>query len=180
MTAILTTFLFEAREAVFLNAHETLVLAVLHDVLADLGKRHDEAVDRPIVIVQMSCQNGLSAVSHRADDGVDIVRSLDGRDLKKHVGFLVSVFLPGGRADALIKRKIASRVSEKIHAFEVRTYLARLREQDRFLHKFEHTELADLEEPHHAVGIDEGHVTEIDLFRADEGLEGLFKSLFCY
>jgi len=36
-----------------------LVLAVLDDVLADLRKRHDEAVDRPVVIAEMLHQDRL-------------------------------------------------------------------------------------------------------------------------
>ena len=53
-----------------------------------------------------------------------------------------------------------------------------LREHNRLLYVFEHAELADLKEPQHAVRVNEGNVTEIDLFGGDEGLEGLFKGLF--
>jgi hypothetical protein len=41
---------------VFLDAHKSLVLAVLNDVLADLGEGHDETVDRPVIVMQVAAR----------------------------------------------------------------------------------------------------------------------------
>jgi hypothetical protein len=67
---------------------------------------------------------------------------------------------------------------EEVHAFEIAQDLGRTREEDGLLDVLEHAKLADLKEPHHAVGVDEGNVAEVDLVRADEELKGLFECLF--
>ena len=78
----------------------------------------------------------------------------------------------------MFETEIAARRGEEIHPFEVLEDLVGPGEDDSLPQVFEHAELADLEKAEHAVGIDEGDVAEIDLFRADEAQEGLFKGLF--
>jgi hypothetical protein len=77
-----------------------------------------------------------------------------------------------------VREKITLCGGEKIHTVEVPADFLGPGKEDGLPYVFEHAQLADLEEPHHAVGIDERNVAEVDLFRADEGAEGLLEGLF--
>ena len=70
------------------------------------------------------------------------------------------------------------RKGQEVHPVEVGDHLGGSREDDALLHVLKQAKLADLEESQHAVGIDKGNLAEVDLFRADKGLEGLFEGIF--
>lgn len=69
-------------------------------------------------------------------------------------------------------------MAEKIHPIEILEYLAGPRKDDGLSHVFELAEFSDLEEPQHAVGVKKGNAAQVDLFRPDEGLDGLVEGLF--
>ena len=168
----------EVRKPVFLDPHVSLVLAVLDDVLADLGEGDDKAVDGPVVEVQVGGQDGLGPVAHLPDDEVDIVGLLDRRDLEEHVGIGAAVIAAGRVRGRMFEAEVAFRRRKEIHSFEVLEDFDGLGEDDSLPQVFEHAELTDLEKPEHAVGIDEGDVAEIDLLRTDEAQEGLLEGFF--
>ena len=75
--------LIHALVAVLLYPYIARGLAVFDDVLTDLGEGHDKSIDGPVVVVQVGCEDGLSAFSYLSDDGVNIVRFLDRSDLTR-------------------------------------------------------------------------------------------------
>src|SRR5512143_1185717 len=123
--------------------------------------------------MEVRCQDGLGPVPHLSHDKMDVVGFLDRRDFEKHIGLPASMIFFCGVRSEVLKGKISFREREEVHPVEVRAYSTRLRKDDGLAHVFERAELADFEQPEHAVGVYEGNAAKIYLFRLDEGPEGL-------